>query len=204
MFKWKSKFRKRAHKWNSAVYGEAWSDHSNKEWIPSKVTAELSPTLGSVRSDSTALWEGIPNDASQTAVYGGPWHLSLLFPDHFAFHLPSRLSLSILKRAMVRAGDIFVGWLLTLAQVAGDVFSRRSGLPYHTFSLHTLSHVKAILMEAKARHHFKFHKPWTHDLERKKKDNRRAPHPHAFLLFLSFTLTFSPVIHYQQISASLH
>lgn len=168
MFNWKSEFRKRAHKWNSAVNGEASSDHSNKEWIPSKVTAQLSPTQGSVRSDSTALWEGIPNDASQTAVYGGPWHLSLLFPDHFAFHLPSRLSLSILKRAMVRAGDIFVGWLLTLAQVAGDVFSRRSGPPYHTFSLHTLSHVKAILMEAKARHHFKFHKPWTHDLERKK------------------------------------
>ncbi len=102
-----SKARRTAHKWNSASYGEASSDHNNKGWIPSKVTAELSPSLWSVRSDSTALWEGIPNDASQNAVYWGPWHLSLLFPDHFSFHLPSRLSLSILKRA----GDIFAGWL---------------------------------------------------------------------------------------------
>lgn len=148
-----------AHKWNSGDYGEASSDHNNKGWIPSKVTAELSPTLWSVRSDSTALWEGISNDASQSAVYRGPWHFSLLFPDHFSCHLPSRLSLSILKWMMVRAGDIFASWLLTLAQVVGDVFSRRSGLPYHTFSLHTLSHVKAVLLEAKARHHFKFHKP---------------------------------------------
>lgn len=89
MFNWKSKFRKRAHKWNSAVYGEASSDHSNKEWIPSKVTAELSPTLWSVRSDSTAVWEGIPNDASQSAVYGGPWHLSLL---SWPLRLPSAFS----------------------------------------------------------------------------------------------------------------
>ncbi len=177
-----SKARRTAHKWNSASYGEASSDHNNKGWIPSKVTAELSPSLWSVRSDSTALWEGIPNDASQNAVYWGPWHLSLLFPDHFSFHLPSRLSLSILKWA----GDIFAGWLLTLAQVAGDVFSRRSGLPYHTFSLHTLSHVKAVLMEAKARHHFKFHKPRTHDLERKKrKITDEARRPHACLLSLS-------------------
>lgn len=70
-------------------------------------------------------------------------------------------------------------------------FSRRSGLPYHTFSLHTLSHVKAILIEAKARHHFKFHKPRTHDLEwGKKKDNRRGP-PSTCRPALSLSLSLS-------------
>ncbi len=166
-----------------ASYGEASSDHNNKGWIPGKVNrwALTFPVKCEVRQHSImgghSQWCVTKCRLLRTLTPLPPLSWPLLLPSAFSSVF---INFKASRRYICR---------LTLDPCPGRRWRFSAGglVCLITHSPYTRSATsRPFWWRQKPDNHFKFHKPRTHDLERKKrKITDEARRPHACLLSLS-------------------